>query len=73
MVTLYMDTPRGILLISVNFDIASAEIPRLLGLDVLDREGLTPDISYNLPPKLVRIEDAIGGKTVYLEDCSLPR
>ncbi len=50
-------TPDGIPLIYVSLDIVSADIPALLGLDVLDSESLFADtVTYRLVKRVVTSE-----------------
>ena len=66
--TLHIETPTGIEPIPVEVDIVIADIPLLLGLDVLDREGLTPDIAYNVLAKRTRIARKGNGPPLYVEE-----
>lgn len=71
-VTLYLDTPHGIDPIPVEVDIVMVDIPLLLGLDVLDREVLTPDVAFNLLAKRIRVDNGKDFKPLYLEEWSIP-
>lgn len=50
-IMVYLDTPGGVEPIPVEVDIVPADILPLLGLDVRDRERLTPDIAFNVLSK----------------------
>lgn len=45
--TLPLSTPDGVPPIEVDFDIVDADVPALLGQDVLDRERLTADTVFH--------------------------
>ena len=57
--------------IPVDIDIVSANIPPLLGLDVLDRENLTPDVAYNVLAKRRCIERH-NASPIYVEEWAIP-
>lgn len=46
-VSLHLDKPLGLEPILVELDIAIIEIPPLLRLEDIERERLTPDVTYN--------------------------
>ena len=71
MLTLFLDTPTGIPPMPVEIDIVIADFPPLLGLDVLDREKLIPDIAYNVLAKRHRAKTE-KNETVYIEDWCVP-
>ena len=53
-IILYLDTPNGVPPIPVELDLVQADIPALLGIDVLDREGRIADTVANRLTKRVR-------------------
>jgi len=69
--TLYIETPTGVAPIAVDIDVVAADIPPLLGLDVIDREGLTPDVAFNVLAKR-RQETTAAGTRIYIEEWSVP-
>lgn len=62
--TLYLDIPAGVGTIAVDLDVVLADIPPILGLDRLDRERFTPDVSFNVLAKRKR-EQTTNGMTIY--------
>ena len=71
MITLYLDTPHGVRPIPVEIDIVVPDIPPLLGLDVIDRERLTPDVAYNVLAKRRKVIDK-SNRAIYVEDWAIP-
>lgn len=69
--TLSLDTPVGVGTVAVHIHVVMADIPPLLGLDVPDRERLTPDVSFNVLAKRKR-ETAPDGTHIYVEEWSVP-
>jgi len=69
--TLYLDTPAGVGTVAVEIDVVAADIPPLLGLDVIDRESLTPDVAFNVLAKRRRKTTA-DGTPIYIEEWSIP-
>ena len=70
-VTLPLYTPPGIPTIMVELEIVPADIPALLGLDVLDQHQLTIDTVHNVLAKRSRITTEEG--SIYLiDDWSVP-
>lgn len=70
-IRLAMETPPGIRSIQVDLDIVDARVPALLGMDVLDREKLIPDTLNDRLARRSAVKSP-DGKTVYIEDCSVP-
>ena len=71
-VTFQIEVPTGIEPIHVEFDIVIADIPLLLGLDVVDREGLTPDIAYSVLAERTRMERNGNGPHLYVDEWGIP-
>lgn len=46
-VSIPLATPDGFKPIIVSFDIVQADVPAIIGMDVLDRENLVADTVYN--------------------------
>jgi len=61
--TLYLETPAGVATVAVDIDVVTADIPPLLGLDVIDHESLTPDVAFNVLAKRRREKTADGTPT----------
>ena len=70
-VSISLATPPGIPPLPVVMDVVEAEIPALLGLDMLDKELLTADTVTNrlTKRKLFRLQD---GSYKHLNECSVP-
>ena len=70
-VTIPLAAPAGIKPIPVVLDIVDADIPALLGLDVLDKESLVADTVTNLLTKrtLLRLQN---GQHRYRDEWSIP-
>ena len=68
---MYLKTPNGIAPIEVILEVVRADIPALLGLDVLDRERLTPDTAFNRLAKRHK-HITTENKAVYIEDWYIP-
>eukprot|EP00171_Calliarthron_tuberculosum_P023610 IDg23610t1 len=70
-VTLPLPTPNGVKPIHVDFDIVLADVPALLGMDILDREELIADTVFN---KLARREQVPckDGTVAYVDVWSMP-
>lgn len=66
-ISLPLGTPPGVKPIFVDFDIVQADIPPLLGMDVLDREELVADTVFNrLARRSVSTQE--DGATVYVDE-----
>ena len=61
----YLDTSNSVEPIPVKVDIVIADVPPLLGLNVLDREHLPPNVSFNVLAKRQRADDG-DGKPLYV-------
>ena len=68
---MYLKTPNCVDPIPVEIDIIRPDIPPILGLDILDRERLTPDIAYNVLGKRRKITQK-DGTAIYIEDWGIP-
>ena len=55
-ITFPLATPPGIPVVQISFDIVTADVPALLGLDVLDKESLTCDTVANRLIKRVAVK-----------------
>ena len=51
----------------VTLDVFKADIPALLGMDILDRESLTPDTVANRLPKRVTVSGS-NGEQMYIDE-----
>jgi len=69
--TLYLETPAGVRTVPVDIDVVVADIPPLLGLDVIDRERLTPDVAFNSLAKRRR-EERTNDTPIFIEEWSVP-
>ena len=59
-VTHYLATQIGVPLIPVELDVVQADVPALLGMDILDREGLIADTVANCLTKRVKVSSETG-------------
>lgn len=69
--SLPLRTPPGIPAIMVEMDVVNADIPALLGMDLLDKESLTPCTVSNRLAKRVPIIDKEGNKA-YVDKWCVP-
>ena len=70
-VSLFLSTPKGIPPICVELDVVQADIPALLGMDILDREGLIADTVAGRLTKRVRTQSKQGHEH-YVDEWSIP-
>lgn len=70
-VTLFLKTPSGIPKVMIELDIVDADIPALLGMDVLDKESLTPCTITN---RLIHKAKGttMDGKDIIIDSWSVP-
>ena len=69
--TIFLKTPTGIDPIPVLSEVVRAGIPALLGMDILDKEGLTADTAFNRLAK--RFQHFLPDrKPIYVEDWHIP-
>ena len=70
-VTLFLSTPSGIPPIRVVLDVVRANIPALLGMDVLDREALIADTVAGRLTKRVKTKSK-EGQEQFVDEWSVP-
>ncbi len=70
-IKLPLKTPPGVADIFVDFDIVQADVPALLGMDVLDREGLVADTVFNRLARRSSVEVG-SGTAAYIEEWFIP-
>ena len=70
-ISLPLATPPGVKPILDDFDIVQANIPPLLGMDVLDREKLVADTVFN---RLARrsAKELEDGRLTYVDEWFIP-
>lgn len=66
-----LNTPPGAPTIEGNLDIVETDIPALLGMDIMDKEGLTPCLISNRLAKRGRLK-TVQGREVFVDDCYCP-
>ena len=71
MVVVPLATPEGVAVIHVVMDVVTADIPALLGMDLMDKESLTPCVVSNTFVKKSYQEMKDGTKK-YVDDWSVP-
>ena len=70
-VTLQLDAPPGGKPVLVTLDVVKADIPALLGMDILDRESLTPDTVDDHLSKRVTVSGS-NGEQMYIDEWYIP-
>ncbi len=70
-ISLPLATPNGVIPIMIHFDVVQADVPALLGMDILDREQLVADTVFNRLARRAAIKDK-DSRTVYVADWFIP-
>lgn len=72
LVTIPLETPPGIPTIGVSLDVISADVPELLGMDVMDNHSLTPCTMSNRLIRRKVLDNKIHSHSYTIGDWSVP-